>query len=176
MSQNFSATRIFQTAFIGRWQYLIFLLTLGLVGCPTAGSRMSSNLEEIREQIALDIPASSGRWEFFETPEYRGGLPAPTDYVTLVVELDNVAPEWIAARAQKADMLWVVPEVSRPWLSAASKALLARAKLGKIALAGGDNCHRYSTQVRKSGSVVEGFTCAHGSSVLVYLTVTQPQT
>ena len=157
------------------WRYLALLSAVVLAGCPSPGDRMSSNIEEIRKQIVLDIPASGGRYEFFETPEYRGGVPAPTDYVTLVIELDNVEPAWIAARARKAEKVWVVPEVSRPWLSEPSKALLARAHLGKIPLASGDNCYQYSTQVRKSGRVIEGFTCAHARTVFVYLTVTQPQ-
>ncbi|QBI02742.1 hypothetical protein [Pseudoduganella albidiflava] len=157
-----------------RWRLLLFVFPLFLAGCPVSAGEFSSNIEEIRKQIDLDIPSTSGKWEIFEIPE-AGGVPGPTDFVILIAEFDNVAASWASRKKLPIGQAWVImPNAGRPWLSQRWKAVLRREASNKIAVTESDNCHYYSAKVRKSGRVVEGFTCTHNCDVLVHLVLTKP--
>lgn len=149
-------------------------LPLLIAGCSASDDRESSNLAELREQIVLNVPATRGTWEMFETPE-SGRVPGPVDYLTLVAELKDVPATWAAGKPERPDEAWVLPNAARPWLSAESKALLQRAVSDKTALRDDGHCRPHSAQVRKSGRVVTGFACTYGNRVLLYLTLSHPE-
>jgi hypothetical protein len=138
------------------------------------GEKVSSSIADLQAQIDVGIPATAAKWEIFETPEYTGGVPAPTDFVTLVAELENVSPSWKAEQSEPIAKVWVAPEVLRSWLSPASKTFLQRANPNIIELNARDNCSSHSAKVRKSGRVIEGFVCVRGSNIFLYLTLRQP--
>ena len=81
-----------------------------------AAAKVSTDLDALRNTITLDIAANAGTWEIFGTPEYRGGIPAPTDYVTVIAEL-SLADAGAAFPREPAGRRMVAPEAARPWLS-----------------------------------------------------------
>ena len=52
----------------------------------------STNLAALAEIVDLGFPATSVRYEIFSMPEPGGGIPGPTDYVTLIAELELPGP------------------------------------------------------------------------------------
>jgi hypothetical protein len=146
-----------------------------LLGCHAGKPKVSTSVDELRTKITLDVPGNAVKWEIFGTPEYDGGVPGPTDYVTLIAEFEAVPASWSANQSGPLGKVWVAPESLRTWLSPRSKALFARAKSGDIDLRGDPNCHPYVGHVRKSGRPVQGFSCHHDGHVLVYLTLSEPE-
>ena len=93
-------------------------------------------------------------------------VPGPTDYVTLVAEIDNVEANWFAGLQENPGAFSAVPGSARGWLSPYFKSLLASLEDGKEQIPG---CKRYKSTVAKSGRTVMGFVCEHNNKLLVYL-------
>jgi hypothetical protein len=72
----------------------IVLVAICLNGCKVNKAEQVPNTDmaALREIVALDIPTLSGKYEVFGTLESDEGVPGPTDYVTLVAELDLSGP------------------------------------------------------------------------------------
>jgi len=93
---------------------LSMLLTC-LPGCSNdeSNKKVSSSTAEL--QSIVDIPPSiqSIRWEIFGTPEYHGGVPGPTDFVTLEAEVDGIDEDWLNGLPNEAGNKFIVPGAAR---------------------------------------------------------------
>jgi hypothetical protein len=153
------------------------LLQLAIVAVSTGcapDNPPSQRIEELDRQVTTDIPASAVTWQIFGTPEYTGGLPAPTDYWTLIAQFRGVPAGWIARLDAPIGRVLVVPEAPRSWLAPGFRKLLADAHGNVVDLIDNRHCHPHTGYLRKSGRPVHGFICAQGDSVLLYLTLTEP--
>ncbi|AXA90930.1 hypothetical protein [Massilia sp. YMA4] len=159
---------------LGRGLLPLALLATG-AGC-TPDNPPSHRIEELDRQVTTDIPASAVTWQIFGTPEYAGGVPAPTDYWTLIAEFRGVPAWWIARRDVPIGRVMVVPEAPRAWLMPGFRKLLADAPHNVIDLIDNRQCHPHTGYIRKSGRPVHGFICAQGDRLLLYLTLIEPST
>lgn len=75
----------------------VICVSLVMSGCNLErNSKESNDIAALQQFIELDILPRSARWEVFGTPEYSAGVPAPTDFITLIAEvpaLDQKTPE-----------------------------------------------------------------------------------
>lgn len=140
-------------------------------GCSNESGRqgVSDDLAGLRAIVRLPDAARSARWGMFGTPEYHGGVPGPTDYLTLVAELDVVATPEPLTQAKPGQVAYVVPEAARPWLSREFAALLAGKTNAAFPLTANNGCHPYTSTITKSGRPVGGFICMNGGRALLYL-------
>ncbi|MYN18397.1 hypothetical protein GTP81_16725 [Rugamonas sp. FT107W] len=136
---------------------------------------VSDKLSALREVVNVQIPATSARWEAFGTPEYKGGVPGPTDFTTLIAELQPADGAWFAAQNETAGTSFIAPEAARPWLSEPFRHLLAEHKNTTADLSALRDCRPYATTLKKSGSPVQGFVCGGDRRLLLYLTLSSPQ-
>ncbi|GJI93838.1 hypothetical protein RugamoR57_05560 [Duganella caerulea] len=134
---------------------------------------VSDNLSALREVINVQIPAASARWEVFGTPEYTGGVPGPTDFTTLIAELQPADGAWFASQKETVGTSFIAPEAARPWLSGPFRHLLAEHKNTTADLSTLGDCHPYTTTLKKSGSPVQGFVCGEDRRLLLYLALSE---
>lgn len=157
------------------WWSLVAPVLL-LAGCtpevPKPGA--SDDLVKLREIIDLQIPARSGRWEVFGTPDYIGGVPGPTFLITLVAELRSEAT-WFDAQNERTGSVHIAPEAARPWLTEDLRQILERDKGSKVDLSSKANCRKYTTTLLKTGEPLEGFVCASAGRTLLHLTLWSEQ-
>lgn len=130
----------------------ICAMALVLGGCDPAQSRqdVSGEIAALANTITLNVPAKSARWEIFGTPEYKGGTPGPTDFVTLVAELEGLPNEWTYEGAGAAAAAYFVPEAARTWLSSPSRSLLDENRNAIFDMAAHPNCRPYQTTLTSS--------------------------
>jgi hypothetical protein len=133
--------------------------------------KVSSDMGKLKELISINIPASKIQWEVFGTPEYTGGVPGPTDFITLVAEIDPVDTKLIEKFELPAGKQFVVPEAGRAWLSSNFRNTLEKIGSYDKELPNSLNCKKYATTIRKSGRKIDGFICHDGKSYLLYLTL-----
>ena len=136
---------------------------------------VSDNLPALREVVNVQIPATAARWEIFGTPEYKGGVPGPTDFTTLIVELQPADDTWFASQKETAGTSFIAPEAARPWLSEPFHRLLAQHKNTTADLSTLRDCRRYATTLNQYGSPVQGFVCGGDRRLLLYITLSSPQ-
>lgn len=143
-----------------------------LQGCSMEEPKttVSNDLAKLRDTINLQIPTKSARWEIFGTPEYQGGVPGPTDYITLVAELQS-DKSWFDENKSMTGETFIAPEAARPWLTSEFRQILEKNKNSNVDLSGKANCRKFSTILKKTGKPVEGFVCGSSDSVLLYLTL-----
>ena len=134
----------------------------------------SSDLAALRQVVAIPEGVTSARWEIFGTPEYTGGVPGPTDYMTLVAELDLADDTAFEADAPSHWPPSVVPEAPRPWLSAAFRDRLERSRNKELDIAGEASCRPVRSRMSKSDRVVPGFACRAAGKTLLYLELLGP--
>lgn len=144
------------------------MLAVTLAACSS--DRISTSVPELNEMIQLQIPVKSAKWEVFHTPE-SGGLPAPTDYITLVAEVEPADAHWFPVRAAQWTKTYAIPEAARGWMAEP-----IRAQLGKLTREGQThaapaNCKDLQATMTRSGRSVPGFVCAVGTTLLVYVTL-----
>lgn len=134
---------------------------------------VSNDISALRAFV--DIPASvrSGQWEIFGTPEYTGGVPGPTDYMTLIAALEMPASQTVGESGNQDWKKSLVPEARRPWLPEYFRSLLAQHKNDPIN-ATTPGCALYRTSIKQSGRPVKGFICRHGDQALIYLSLLSP--
>ncbi|GAB3375838.1 hypothetical protein GCM10027317_16940 [Massilia agri] len=113
----------------------------------------------------------SVRWEVFGIPEYHDGVPGPTDFITLVAELEHVDKESLGHRLEEQGEEFIVPGAARPWLDHSFHALLRNNENSMLALPGTHNCHRHTSRLKKTSKPVKGFICGDADRALVYLTL-----
>jgi hypothetical protein len=152
---------------------LVAAAILYISGCSAQDKKLKASDDAKALQQVVDVPANlkSARWEMFGTPEYEGGVPGPTDYMTLVAEVEPVtnAESFTSGTNDKA--IYIVQEAARPWLSSHFQSILVKNRNTNFDLATTAGCHAYETKVRKSGRKVNGFSCEKSGKVLVYLSL-----
>jgi hypothetical protein len=142
-----------------------------LSGCQmNDGKKFSDNAEELRRIVELDIDSIAVRWEIFGTPEHLGGVPAPTDFVTLVAEIPTLSEAEFMERA-KSGTIWIAPEASRPWLAENFRSMLSKHRNAAVDLSGHYNCRAAHGKLKNSARQVNGFICNGPAKGLIYLTL-----
>ena len=146
---------------------------LCISGCSAQDKKLKASDDAKALQQLVDVPANlkSARWEMFGTPEYEGGVPGRTDYMTLVAEMEPVTNTKIFTSGTNDKTIYIVPEAARPWLSSHFQSILKKNKNANVDLATAAGCHAYETKVKKSGRKVSGFSCEESGKVLVYLSL-----
>lgn len=104
----------------------------------------------------------------FETPEYDGGVPGPTDYITLVAELRTGDQPSGTAFKDTGGSTPVAPEAARPWLAADFRTLLEKSKHSNLVLSPENACRPYAGTMTTSGRRVNGFACIRPGRSLTY--------
>jgi hypothetical protein len=97
-------------------------------------------------------------------------VPGPTDYITLVPELEP-ADNWFASVKEPTRTTPVVPAAARPWLTSPFHRLMEKARNSNADLSTHADCRKYATTVKKSGRRVQGFVCHEAGKLLMYLTL-----
>ena len=155
---------------------LAILSTVGVLcvsGCSAQDKKVKASDDVKAFQQLVDIPADlkSARWEMVGTPEYDGGVPGHTDYMTLIAEIEPVTSAKSFTSGPSDKSIYIVPEAARPWLSSRFRNLLEKNRNANIDLATAAGCHAYDTKVKTSGRKVNGFSCEKSGKVLVYLSI-----
>jgi len=144
------------------------LIWLSLGACDaSSGARSSTDQAELARLVKLDLPINTVRWEVFGTPEYAGGVPGPTDYVTLIAEIE---PAMSFAQTNTAETARITPDSARPWLSPDLRTLFTQHSNSQPVLSRVGNCAPLQAELTKSGEKVQGFLCSGKASSVVYLT------
>lgn len=132
----------------------------------------SQDLAALRAKIKLDLPARSVSWEVFGTPEYKGGVPGPTDLQTLIAELVLTDSEFRSStKLALAGEVFIAPESPRGWLSPGFKTLMERSRNSTEDMGRTHGCFKYQTNLIESGRAVNGFLCLSANRALLYLTL-----
>jgi hypothetical protein len=132
--------------------------------------KFSDDVDVLRSVAELDTNPAAMRWEIFGTPEHVGGVPGPTDFVTLVAEVSRFDQGEFEKRA-KSGTKWIAPEASRPWLSENFRSMLGKHRNTAVDLSSHYNCRAAHGKLKKSGGQVEGFVCNGPANGLIYLTL-----
>jgi hypothetical protein len=130
----------------------------------------SFDLAAFRDLVEVDVPITSIRWEIFGTPEYTGGVPGPTDYVTLIAEVETSSQD-MYRRSPATGAEWIAPEAARPWLTEGFRAMLAKNRGNNADLPSSYNCRKLLARFKKDKMPVEGFICSDAGKSLIYLTL-----
>ncbi len=146
---------------------------LCISGCSAQDKKLkaSDDVMALQQLVDLSSDLKSARWEMFGTPEYEGGVPGPTDYMTLVAEIEpgTNADNFTSGTNDKS--VYIVPEAARPWISSHFRNIMEKNKNANLDLATAAGCHAYQANVKKSGRKVSGFSCEQSGKVLVYLSL-----
>lgn len=131
---------------------------------------MSTDVTALRNIVKLDFVTTSAKWEVFGTPEYDGGIPGPTDFMTLIAELTPDNQKAFAIR-RSTGAVWIAPESARPWLDSHFRNLLGEHRNAQFDLSKASNCGELTATFTQSGRPAKGFTCSDKEKLLVYITV-----
>lgn len=166
----------------GRIATILFLALAGVAATQAACSDKakrngsSTDITALRAMVRIPADTRTARWEVFGTPEYNGGVPGPSDYLTLVAELeagdkplDAGDKPLEAGSAETGGSVHIVPEAARPWLSSGFRTLLSESKNAALPLSSKNGCQPYQSVVTKSGQPVSGFICVRAGKSLLYL-------
>lgn len=130
---------------------------------------VSEDAGALKSIVQIPAETTSARWEIFGTPEYTGGVPGPTDYMTLIAELNPDEKLWTALPNGGPTEVYIVPEAARPWLSNDFRLLLDRSKNANLTVSNKNNCKSYTTRLIKTGRQVSGFICKGVNRLLLYM-------
>ncbi|MTW01504.1 hypothetical protein [Pseudoduganella ginsengisoli] len=160
--------------------FVAALVTAGvlmLAGCDTSSSRshVSPDMTKLTGLIDLNIQAQSVQWEIVGTPEYQGGVPGPTDFVTLVAEFNGASVGAQAPGSSAATTAYIVPNAARPWTSAVFQTFLAEKANTVVDIGALPHCRPYQTRLTKTGNSAHGFVCASQGRALLYVVLTSPE-
>jgi hypothetical protein len=145
------------------------IVKLGMWSKP----EVSDDITALRAEVSIPEQTTSARWEIFFTPEFNG-VPAPTDYVSLIAELQTNDREWSFSQETSGRYPGIVPEAARPWLSPWFRPLIAKYKNTKLKITSEPGCRLYQSRMTKSGRKVDGFVCVHERQALLYLILDRP--
>ena len=140
---------------------------------PSVAPAAISDSSALRQMINIDIPISAVKWEIFRYPDDQGFMPAPDVYTVLIAEIELSDPTWYKPHPALEERTGAMPGSSREWLSPPFKELMRKAATDDNALAA-FKCGAFTTSIRSSGRVVDGFICPSAGRVLFYLTVDAP--
>lgn len=152
------------------------VLLVGIGGCDMLfddePDGLSEDLNELQKIVKIDVPARSIKWEIFGTPEATRIAPfGPTDYLSLVAQVEVEDGRWFARFTERPGNVWIAPEAARAWLSPYFKELLVRSYADRSEP---KNCKEYQAAVTKSGRLVKGFVCQHESLLLIHMMLSAP--
>jgi hypothetical protein len=153
--------------------FLSFLLIITILygcGLKEENKNISTDLNAFNNIVTIDIPFNSIIWEVFGTPEYTGGVPGPTDYLTLVAQIEPSNDAKFDNRPATGS-IWVAPESARPWMEADFRRLLEDFKGEQMDMAKRKNCRAITAVLRQTSKQVKGFVCRSETKVLVYIRV-----
>jgi hypothetical protein len=175
VTSNRSINRNVHLPQLGKAARALAMLSTAAVLCISGCSaqdkktKVSDDIKALQQLVDISADLKSARWEMFGTPEYDGGVPGRTDYMTLVAEIEPIthAESFTAGTSDKR--IYIVPEAARPWLSSRFRSILEANKNANIDLGTTAGCHVYSAKIKKSGRVVSGFSCEKSKKVLLYL-------
>lgn len=153
---------------IGIIAFIAFVYTMP----PARNDAPKHDRAELEQIVRLSFPSKSIRWEIFETPEFKGGgAPSPTEFNTLVVELEPLDKSWATHLGAISPKAWIAPEGAREWLSPYFRALLDKARMDRSVL---NNCRDFSATLTETGKHVSGFACEYRNTVLLHLILHGP--
>ena len=131
----------------------------------------SHDVTAFNHLIALDFPVKKVTWEIFGTPKYTGGIPGPTDYLTLVAEIEPEGSKTFTSFPPLTTKAWIAPESARPWLDSDFHAFLSQYKNRTVDAMMAPHCRSVEAVLRKSGRPVAGLACQGSRNILIYATV-----
>jgi hypothetical protein len=134
-------------------------------------AKVSDDLNALRKVVKLPTDLASARWEIFGTPEYTGGVPGPTDYMTLVAEVKLSAQSSGFPANSDNGSVYIVPEAARPWISGEFRSILEKHKNSTLDLAAAKDCHPYSARLTQTDNPVSGFACTKSDRTFLYLSL-----
>lgn len=136
----------------------------------------SEDISALRKLINIPVQVKSARWDIFDTPETRDRqIPGPTDFHTLVAELDH-GQDWFSSLKEPTGEIFIVPEAARPWLAKEFRDLLEKNRTSRADLSSQADCRKYATSVATSGREIHGFVCKAADRILLYLALDPPST
>lgn len=133
-------------------------------------SKASSDADSFNKIFALDVAFKSIAWEMFDTPEYKGGIPAPTDFVTLIAQIEPGNDAKFEDRPPSMP-IWIAPESSRRWLDTDFRNFLERSKGKTIDISREKDCRALTGILRRTSEPVNGFMCKSEKKILIYIRV-----
>jgi hypothetical protein len=147
------------------------LLTL-LAGCtPQANQkRFSTDVDALKKLITLPFPYKNARWELFATPEDDGGIPGPTDYITLVAEIGPRNDQQFNS-LPRAQPFHALPNAARSWMNAASRRLLNSVDGTNAELSHHPDCRMVAGLIKRSFRAFTGHLCTSEDRLLPYMVV-----
>lgn len=147
------------------------LLTL-LAGCsPQENQKKSStDVDGLKKLITLPFPYTNARWELFATPEDDGGIPGPTDYITLVAEIGPRNDQQFNS-LPRAPLFRALPNAARSWMNAASRRLLNSLHAPNAELSHHPDCRMVAGLIKRSSRAVTGYLCTSEDRLLLYMVV-----
>lgn len=146
------------------------LLAVLAYGCDMKNEQPSSDLSAFQDLVDVPLSIKSVRWEVFGTPEYKGGVPGPTDYITLVAEVEP-SNQGAVQHGTPTGTVWIAPEAARPWLPKGFREMLANHPGDDFDLSSAYKCSRMVAKSKRDKKPVEGFICAEADKYLIYLTL-----
>lgn len=151
--------------------FIVVLCALFSTGCDMKNEqpKVSSDIAAFRNLVDMNLGVETARWEVFATPEYTGGVPGPTDFVTLVAEV--TPPDRKAEQSHGTGSIWIAPEAARPWLSEEFRSLLTKHGNTSVDLSSMLNCRKLDGKLKKTGKPIEGLICTRAEKSLIYLTL-----
>jgi hypothetical protein len=153
------------------------MLSIAAVLCASGCSekdkkiKASDDVKALKQLVDMPADLKSARWEIFGTPEYDGGVPGHTDYMTLVAEIEPATNTEKFKYGTNNKSIYIVPEAARPWLSTQFRNILEKNKNANIDLATAVDCHVYGAKIKSSGRAVNGFSCKKSGKILLYLSL-----
>jgi hypothetical protein len=130
----------------------------------------SNDIAAFRNLLEIDFSIRTARWEVFGTPEYTGGVPGPTDFITLIAEVEPSDTKTFEARPKTGDV-WIAPEAARPWLTEGFRSMLAKNRSTTTDLSSMFNCRKFQGKLKNNAKLAEGFICNDQEKSLIYLTL-----
>lgn len=146
------------------------VVAFGLGACSSDHDMtVSHDVDALRAVVRIPERINSAKWETFGTPEYKGWVPGPTDYIILIAELESSDQPPTTAHRNIRGSVAIVPEAARPWLSTDFRNMLAASKNTTLTLSAKNACEPYRTVMTMSGRPVSGFICVRPGRSLLYL-------
>lgn len=106
---------------------------------------VSEDLVALNAIVPVPAETQSARWEILGMPEYTGGVPGPTDHMTLVAELESDENLWTTLPKEGPADVYIVPKAARPWLSNDFRQLLDKSKNSTLTVSNRNKCKPYDT-------------------------------
>lgn len=127
----------------------------------------STDLDALNKIIKLEPDLKIIRWEVFATPEYQGGVPGPTDYISLVIEIENFVTSE-TSQSSSPRLVWIAPEAARPWMTKESRLFFEKFKNKTVDITSQKNCISMSARSVKMNKKIDGIACRNSLNSFLY--------